>query len=230
MSKHVARIVTFSGIDGAGKTTQIESAVAHLTQLGFRVARIAFWDDVAVFSRFRAGVSLRVLQKNKTLKDHAALRNDKNVRLWYLTIVRGLFYLLDSLRLRNLLNRLRHEDSDFIIFDRYIYDQIVQVRARHWFARCYIRLLTSIAPVPDFGFIIDASPDEAFRRKPEYPLSFMHEYRQAFLGLRVFVPELIVISAGEIEDVRQRIFCHLLRGPRLSPDDLDLTPSTLRPQ
>jgi thymidylate kinase len=230
MSEHVARIVTFSGIDGAGKTTQIESAAAHLTQLGFRVARVAFWDDVAVFSHFRAGVSLRVLQKKKTLKESAVLRNDKNVRVWYLTMVRGIFYLLDSFRLRSLINRLGREDLDFIIFDRYIYDQIVQVRARHWFARCYIRLLATIAPVPDFGFILDASPEEAFRRKPEYPLSFMHDYRQAFLSLTAFVPQLIVISPGAMAEVHQRILAHLLRGFSVSTEHFDLAASASRPQ
>ncbi len=230
MREHVPRIVTFSGIDGAGKTTQIESAIAHLSQLGCRVTLVTFWDDVAVFSRFRAGVSLRVLQKQTTLRDGTALRSDKNVRAWYLTIVRGIFYLLDSFQLRTVLSRLRHGDADFIIFDRYIYDQIVQVRARHWFARCYIRLLTAIAPVPDFGFILDASPDEAFQRKPEYPLSFMHEYRQAFLSLCAFVPKLIVISPGAIGDVQQRVLSHLLRGCAEPTAQYDLSPSPMRPQ
>src|SRR5262249_8727415 len=95
------------------------------------------------------------------------------------------------------------------IFDRYIYDQIVQVRARHHIARAYVRLLTSIAPVPDAGFILDASPDEAFHRKPEYPLAFMHEYRRAFLATSDLVPGLIVIAPGSILEVQQQILAYL---------------------
>jgi thymidylate kinase len=210
MGNRVARIVSFSGIDGAGKTTQIEAACARLRQLGYRVARVTFWDDVAVFPNLRAGVSFRVLRKTDRSHQDAKLRNDKNVRTWYLTVVRACFYLLDSLRLRRIVRRLRSQDSDFIILDRYIYDQAVQVRARNWVAAAYIRLLLALAPKPEFGFILDASPDNAFQRKPEYPLAFMHEYRQAFLELCSFAPELMVIPPGSVEDVQKRIMSHLL--------------------
>jgi thymidylate kinase len=209
MTDHVGRIVTFSGIDGAGKSTQIESLSKSLSEQGFRVLRVTFWDDVAFLSRFRASISLRTLG-NKRSSDHSPLlRNDKNVHTWYLTLVRSIFYLFDCLRLRRAALQLRKTNSDFVIFDRYIYDQIVQIRARHWLARAYVRLLAAIAPRPDAGFILDASPDDAFGRKPEYPLAFMHEYRRAFLALTRLVPELIVIAPGSIAEVQQQIVAHL---------------------
>lgn len=209
-SSCAARIVSFSGIDGAGKTTQIEAVCAQLVQMGYRVARVTFWDDVAVFPKLRAGVSFRMLRKPDASHHGKDLRNDKNVRIWYLTLVRACFYLLDSLRLRRIVRRLRARDSDFIVFDRYIYDQAVQIRPRHWFARAYIRLLLALAPQPEFGFILDASPDDAFQRKPEYPLPFMHEYRRAFLALRHFSFGVRVIPPGSIQDVQTRIMSHLL--------------------
>jgi thymidylate kinase len=214
MTDHLTWIVTFSGIDGAGKTTQIESVSAQLLGLGYRVARVAFWDDVAVLPKFRAGVSLRVLQKQPGPQQSVPLRNDKNVRTWYLTLVRAVFYVLDCLHLRSVVLRLKAGNSDFVIFDRYIYDQVVQIRARHWLARRYIQLLIALAPTPNFAFILDASPNDAFSRKPEYPLSFIHEYRQAFLGLRRFAPELTVIAPASIEDVQQRILACLLLSSR----------------
>jgi thymidylate kinase len=212
MTDHVARIVTFSGIDGAGKTTQIEAIAGHLAEQGHRVARVTFWDDVALLPKIRAGVSLRVLRRKEVPSQSTSLRSDKNVRTWYWSLVRSAFYLLDSLRLRRLVSRLRTDKWDFIIFDRYGYDQLVQVRGRHGLARLYIRLLIAIIPTPDFGFILDAPPDEAFQRKPEYPLSFMHDYRRAFLDLQVFVPELTVIAPDSIAGVRQQILRCLLPG------------------
>ncbi len=206
MTHRVGRIVTFSGIDGAGKSTQIDSLRKTLSEQGFRVVRVTFWDEIAVLSGLRARVSLRTLHNNSP---DNSFRHDKNVHTWYLTLARSFFYLLDSLRLRRVARRLKRSDVDFIIFDRYIYDQIVQVRARHWVARAYVRLLTALAPIPDAGFILDAAPNDAFARKPEYPLAFMHEYRRAFLATREFVPALIVIAPGSISEVQQHILAHL---------------------
>src|ERR1700745_2529386 len=208
MTDHVGRIVTFSGIDGAGKSTQIERLSKSLSEQGFRVLRVTFWDDVAFLSRFRASISLRTLG-NKRSSDHSPLlRNDKNVHTWYLTLVRSIFYLFDCLRLRRAALQLRKTNSDFVIFDRYIYDQIVQIRARHWLARAYVRLLGTIAPTPDAGFILDASTDVGFGKKTEYTLSFLHEYRRAFLALTRLVPELIVIAPRSIAEGKQQIVAH----------------------
>jgi len=210
MSKPTTRIITFSGIDGAGKTTQIESISAELIQRGYHVARIAFWDDVAVLSKFRARLSLRVLDKSKDKASDSALRHDKNVRKWYLTVVRAVFYVLDTWSLRSVVTRVQAESPDFVIFDRYVYDQLVQIRSRRFPVRLYIRMLLALAPTPDFGFILDAFPDEAFQRKPEYPLPFLYEYRRAFLSLRLFDPALIVVGPGQIEDIQHTVLRHIL--------------------
>ena len=209
MTRHALQLVTFSGIDGAGKTTQIDYISAHLVHLGYRVARVSFWDDVAFMSKVRAGVSLAVLRKQPTPPKHAGLRNDKNVRTWYLTLVRAVFYLLDTFRLRTVVSQVRSGGHDFVVFDRYIYDQLVQIHSRSWLARAYIRLLVSLAPKPEFAFVLDAFPDEAFTRKTEYPLDFMYGYRRAFLGLSTFVPQLIVIGPSTADHVGQLILQYL---------------------
>jgi thymidylate kinase len=212
MTSDTPQIVTFSGIDGAGKTTQIDCISAHLVSQGYRVARISFWDDVAFMSKVRAGVSLAVLREQLTPPRHAALRNDKNVRTWYLTLVRAVFYLLDTLRLRTVVSQLRDGDHDFVIFDRYLYDQLAQIQSGNWLPQAYIRLLVRLAPRPDFAFVLDAIPDEAFIRKPEYPLDFMYGYRRAFLGLSAFVPQLIVIGPSTVEHVGRLILQSLSEG------------------
>ena len=212
-------IVTFSGIDGAGKTTQIEMLTSNLKGLGFRVARVCFWDDVAVFPDFRAGVSLRAFQASRT-KEPNTLRSDKNVRTWYLTLLRSPLYLLDTLALRRVIARVRAQHADYIICDRYCYDQIVQIRSHRWAARVFKRLLIALAPAPRFAFILDASPDEAFQRKPEYPLSFMYEYREAYLALRKIVSQLSVIGAGTPEQVHLQILEQVLSHSGIANDDL----------
>jgi hypothetical protein len=163
-------------------------------------------------SKVRVGVSLAVFREQLTPPRHAVLRNDKNVRTWYLTLVRAVFYLLDTLRLRTVVSQLRDGDHDFVIFDRYLYDQLAQIQSGNWLPQAYIRWLVRLAPRPDFAFVLDAIPDEAFTRKPEYPLEFMYGYRRAFLGLSAFVPQLIVLGPSTVEHVGRLILQSLSEG------------------
>jgi len=211
--KLATRVITFSGIDGAGKSTQIEGLCEVLRRQGFTVRQIAFWDDVAVLPHLRAGLSLRVFRKKAEPDQAITLRTDKNVRAWYLSLIRAGFYVLDALHFRIMLARLRRSEVDFIVVDRCCYDQLVHVRPRNWFLRAFIHLVTRLAPAPDVALLLDASPDQAFARKPEYPLHFLREYREAYLRLRDFVPRLVVIPPASVDTVHAHILRCVLREP-----------------
>src|SRR5271170_5218905 len=123
-------LITFSGIDGAGKTTQIEHLSSSLQERGFRVLRLSFWDNVAVWSKMRTGVSNRAVESSpagQMARASFVPRNNKHVRKWYLTAARLGFYALDVARLHRLLAGQQVRNYDVVIFDRYIYDQIANV-------------------------------------------------------------------------------------------------------
>jgi thymidylate kinase len=208
-------LITFSGIDGAGKTTQIEYLSTYLQGQGLRVLRLAFWDHVAIWPRVRAGVGERAVNLypvDQVTAYSFSPKNHKHIRNWYLTAARSGLYLLDVVRLRGLLANPRMKNFDVVIFDRYIYDQIANVYSRSRTARVYSQIVLEQTPRPDLAFILDTSPDAAFARKPEYPLEFMHQNRQNFLRLRELAPELIVISDARPEDVRNEIERHIGRS------------------
>src|SRR5579863_1716839 len=217
LRSHVARpfLITFSGIDGAVKTTQIEYLAAYLQERGLGVSRLTFWDDVAIWSRMRAGIGHRALDFGRvdtTADSSFSPKNNKHVRNRYLTAVRSGFYILDVARLRRLLATPEIQNSDVVIFDRYIYDQIANIYSQSFTARIYSKILLSQTPAPDVAFVLDASPAAAFARKPEYPLEFVLQNRQNFLRLRELVPQLIIVPDAAAEDVRDEISCHLRRS------------------
>jgi len=208
-------LITFSGIDGAGKSTQIEYLSSYLQNQGLRVLLLSFWDHVAVFSRVRGGVGQRTVESlgaGQATPRSFVPKNNKHIRKWYLSAARAGFYILDVSRLHRLLASQQLKNFDVVIFDRYVYDQIVNIYSKSSLARVCVKMLLKRAPAPDLAFIIDESPAAAFARKPEFPLEFVHRNREDFLQLRKLVPQLIVTSPGKPEDVRNEICRHVSRA------------------
>ncbi len=180
-----AFLISFSGIDGSGKSTQVERLCAQLTEAGIPILQLAFWDHVVVFRSLRAGFSHKYLQSERGVgaPGKPVNRNDKNKRGWYLTLPRTCLYLVDALMLRRAVARARSEHAGAIIFDRYIFDQLATLPLDRPLARAYARLILSLVPEPDIAYVLDADPEIARARKPEYPLEFMRHYRRAYLSL-----------------------------------------------
>jgi thymidylate kinase len=197
-------LVSFSGIDGAGKSTQIEHLRGVLTASRCPVTQLAFWDDVVVFSRFREGVTHKVFRSEKGVgaPGKPVQRRDKNVRAWYLSLLRSTLYLLDALHLRRVVARACRSGAAVIIFDRYLYDELANLPLQKRVARWFLHFASALAPRPDLSYVIDANPEEACARKPEYPLEFSRRCRQTYLELAkivgmVVVPPLPMEQAGE---------------------------------
>ena len=199
-------IISFSGIDGAGKSTQIQKLREYLTAQGLAVRDLTFWDNVVMFPRMRAGFRRRVLQSDGKIgsPENPADRRDKNTQNAPLLLGRSVLHLFDVIHLRRVVRRAKSENAGVVIFDRYIYDQLAALPMQTWWARNFSRLLLRIAPKPDLSYVLDADPEVARARKPEYPLDFMRQYRSSYLELRK-IAGLQLIHPGDVEDVHQAI-------------------------
>src|SRR5579863_3651307 len=163
-----ARLVSFSGIDGAGKSTQIETLRDRLTHAGFRISMLAFWDDVATLTSVRefSGHTLFKGEKGVGSPTRPVNRRDKNVQSWYMTLVRFALYFLDAVSLCVVVAKQRRAGADVIIFDRYLHDELANLNLNLGIGRTYARLLLSMTPQPDVAYLLDADPAEAQERKP----------------------------------------------------------------
>lgn len=218
------KIVSFSGIDGAGKTTQIESLISWLRSAGLRVDVLTFWDDVVVLSRFREGMSHKVFKGDKGVgsPEKPLNRRDKNVSSWYVTASRLVLYFLDALSLWKKVRLARKREADVVVFDRYIYDELANLPLERSFARGFIRFVLRFIPVPDVAYVIDADPAVARARKPEYPLEFIRKNREAYLTISRLA-DITVIRPESIEAMQSEIRQTFLRT---SPGAGVLQPAT----
>jgi thymidylate kinase len=211
--------VSFSGIDGSGKSTQIELLCRRLSEAGVRCRLLTFWQDIAVLATSRQLLSRVMFRGDQSVgaRDRPIERRDKNVTAWYLTLARCVLYCLDAISLKVRVARASAPDADIVIFDRYLYDELANLPS-HCLTRTYVRLLAKVVPRPDVAYLLDADPVEARERKPEYPLEFLRRNRKAYLDLGRLVGGMTVVHPLSAEDVAGVVMHHLLGS--LPPGDL----------
>ena len=226
MRRNEVKVVSFSGIDGAGKSTQIEALRQFVRSLGLHCRVLTFWDDVVALSRFREGLSSIAFKGEQGVgsPDKPILRRDKNVGAWYVTAARVFLYLLDAISLCVVFSRNVASGEDFIIFDRYLYDELANLPLQRLATRFFVRVLLTLVPQPDVALVLDAEPEAAILRKPEYPLEFVRRNRDAYLRLSR-IAGMTVIPPGPVEEastmIRDIVTKHCLQEDR-NPLDVGL--------
>ena len=207
------RVVSFSGVDGAGKSTQIERLCERLNERGIRIRLFRFWDDIARLKKFREGAGHKLFKGDKGIGSPEAPinRRDKNVGGWPMTCFRYFLYLIDAISLRSALNRALLGDVDFIIFDRYTYDELANLDLTRPLTRIYVHLMMRFIPRPDISFVLDADPDAARARKPEYPIEFVHMNRRAYMELNRLFGGFTIIAPMGIESAHREVLKNSLR-------------------
>lgn len=212
-------IVSFSGIDGAGKTTQIEQLASWLREAGFRVRMVRYWDDAAALRRWRelAGHTLFKGDHGVGTPEKPVARRDKNVQTWYMLVVRLFLCFLDAVRLQWLFADLTQGEHDVVIFDRYIYDQIANLNLKSSGVRTLALLLLKCAPRPGVAYLLDADPSLARSRKPEYPIEFLQWNRNNYLTLGRMAG-MCVVSADTAVEVAATVRKIFVSGLTQRPD------------
>jgi len=206
-------LISFSGLDGAGKSTQIEATVSLLERLGLKVRRLAFWDEVVVLTRYREGAVHRLYKSERGVgaPGKPVARRDKNMRAWYLTLVRHVLYWLDAWNLRRVIARQKRMGVEVVVMDRYLYDELANLPLDNALSRAFFWLMIGLAPTPDLALLLDADPEVARARKPEYPVEFMRECRRWYYRIAGLLGAMVVIPPLPLAETTQQIAAALRR-------------------
>src|SRR5205823_11183058 len=187
-------LITFSGLDGAGKSTLVRWLQQTLERQNRPVVVFHMNDHVGVYA------SLRRLRNQlggaPPRNDGAgALGRVRDVLVWG-KLIRRVIFPLDLLLF--LVYRLYHEyiRRRVVIMDRYFYDTLVDVAdGRHWGV---LRLLQRLTPTPDVAVLLDVGPEESYARKRDYPVDYLRDRWLAYRTVFPWVRGALVIKNDDL--------------------------------
>lgn len=205
-------LITVSGLDGAGKSTLIERLQTGLEQRGRRVAVRHMNDDIGVYACLRSIRDALVPAAARRNGRPSIGRRLRNAIVWN-KAWRHFLYLVDLglfLAYRLYLERARRQ---ILIMDRYFYDTLVDVSdGHHW---GLLRLLARLTPTPDLPVFLDTGPEEAYRRKAEYPLAYQQTRWNAYQRVRPWVRTAVTLSNADLQSASATL--HGLVMDRIGP-------------
>jgi len=172
--------VSFSGVDGAGKSTQIERLVADLSR-DHRVEvlwnPLTFWPQSALSQlprqfRRRLGEGRPALVERRSASTGTQVLERADVRVAgafttaFWLVVGSVAAVSSAFSLRR---RLRASQADIVILDRFRLDTIVKLQ--YWYAdvpaRLLARIVLRLAPAPSLELLMRVRPEDAYARKAE---------------------------------------------------------------
>jgi dTMP kinase len=160
-------IIVFSGVDGAGKSTQIDLLKKQIAEQGFSVS--SMWSRGGYTPGFELlKKSLRIVLGKKSIpsgrdeKRDKAMSNSLISHLWLMIAMLDLLVLYAiTIRIKSLLGKV-------VICDRYLGDTFIDFSLnfpKNNFEKMWLwKLLVVISPKPDVGFVFTLPVEESIHR------------------------------------------------------------------
>jgi dTMP kinase len=188
------KIISFEGIEGVGKSTQIDLLYDHLVDAGKSVKKFREPGSTVPSEKIR----------NILLDANLSLSSQTELLLMYAS------------RSELVANEILSSNYDFILLDRYFDASMAYQGYGRKLDKDFINMLKTFinAPDPDLTILLDIDPEKGFKRKSEDSidrieasgLSFFNDVRKGYLELANKYPRIKCIDAeNNIEDINAQI-------------------------
>lgn len=147
------KIISISGLDGSGKSTQIQLLQEYLENAGKKV----FYFHAVQFS-----VANKSTKSKCSGRACSSTTKDVTKASWSKILLRKIALFIDVHRFKMLAHKLKREEYDYILTDRYFYDMIVNIS--YLSDKRYIPFFFAHITTPNQKFFLSTKPQGIMHR------------------------------------------------------------------